>query len=90
MEKLRGFNLVYLATAQRKASCDSDVPGMKNVEAFRPECRCCHSTHWLTPGGSRISAFFPPIQVIANSNGRRSCCSDARVKNETIPLSRRR
>jgi hypothetical protein len=56
MEKLRGFNLVYLATAQRNASRDSDVPGMKNVGAFRPKCYCRRSTHWLTPGGSRISA----------------------------------
>jgi hypothetical protein len=55
MEKLRGFNLVYLATGQRNASRDSDVPGMKKVEAFRPKCRCRHSAHWLTPGGLRIS-----------------------------------
>ena len=53
MEKLRGFNLVYLATGQRNASRDSDVPGMKNVEAFRPKCRCRHSAHWLCAGDSR-------------------------------------
>jgi hypothetical protein len=58
MEKLRGFNLVYLATGQRNASRDSDVPGMKKVEAFRPKCRCRHSAHLLTPGGPRISAFL--------------------------------
>jgi len=58
MKKIRDFNVVYLATGQRNASRDSGVPGMKKVEAFRPKCRCRHSTHWLTPGGPRISAFL--------------------------------
>ena len=53
MKKIRGFNLVFLATGPRNVSRDSDVPGMKNVEAFRPKCRCRHSAYWLCTDDSR-------------------------------------
>jgi hypothetical protein len=75
MEKLRGFNLVYLAMGQRNASRDSDVPGMKKVEAFRPKCRCRHSAHWF----ARESAHFYCVDGRGNVRDERGRLSTGGV-----------
>ena len=71
MEKLRGFNLVYLATAQRNASRDS-VPAMKcggvQAEVPLPPQHALVDSRW--PANQRIFCAWMAGGINGDGCGR--------------------